>query len=363
MILCPGSTTTRTSIARPLVAPMPARGMQRRAARTERRDHAPPSPALTHTHGDAQPAETAACAAQAATYSRLQPPHKLHSTACAGLCATRRHCQSTESAPSPLRARQAMVLSTMLIAPLLQAAAVAKTNGCIFTSACSVVSPRPGEPEKLRVHTIFYNNGRVGDLPGSWLLAAIHDGVLDCGGNGATRQSDSGRRTLWIGGPFSPLRNVSSPEEAELLFLPLESAFNDVGSDQMLRDDAAVRLDPCDGTSARHVLNALGEIDDKIQFVWDAPPMARRTWLPLSTVMSHVSARARVVLALSQTPDVSTEVLENGLRFVMGQGFGGGDSRVLVMHYRAGTTCAPPHARTTSCAHHLMHARFAAHSF
>ena len=263
-----------------------------------------------------------------------------------------------------------MVLSTMLIAPLLQAAAVAKTNGCIFTSACSVVSPRPGEPEKLRVHTIFYNNGRVGDLPGSWLLAAIHDGVLDCGGNGATRQSDSGRRTLWIGGPFSPLRNVSSPEEAELLFLPLESAFNDVGPDQMLRDDAAVRLDPCDGTSARHVLNALGEIDDKIQFVWDAPPMARRTWLPLSTVMSHVSARARVVLALSQTPDVSTEVLENGLRFVMGQGFGGGDSRVLVMHYRAGTTCAPPHARTTSCAHHLMHATphaplwtFAAHSF
>lgn len=275
----------------------------------------------------------------------LPPPASSQAALCAG------HCQS-EGAPSPLRARQAMVLSTMLIAPLLQAAAVAKTHGCIFTSACSVVSPRPGEPEKLRVHTIFYNNGRVGDLPGSWLLAAIHDGVLDCGGNGATRQSDSGRRTLWIGGPFSPLRNVSSPEEAELLFLPLESEFNDVGSDQMLRGDAAVRLDPCGGTSARHVLDALGQIDDKIQFVWDAPPMARRTWLPLSTVMSHVSARARVVLALSEIPDVSTEVLENGLRFVMGQGFGGGHSRVLLMHYRAGTTCAPPRACTTSCMQH-----------
>ena len=202
-------------------------------------------------------------------------------------------------------------------------------NGCIFTSECRVLSPLPDEPERLRIHAVFYAAARINEIGGSWLHAAIRDKVLDC-------SRGEGEYTL-VGKPFSPLFNITVPAgEAELVFMPLENAFNSIGSSTFMKPRGFVRLGPCDQASAPMVFEGLNQFDRHIKYMWKAPAKKRGGMVPLSLVMKSLSARAGILLSLSTTPDVHNEVLGNALFFVQGQGFAGGNTRVLAMHYRAG---------------------------
>ena len=98
---------------------------------------------------------------------------------------------------------------------------VAPEPWSLLTSDC-VASGNAGGVNPVRVHALLGGPNVLAEFDGSWLHAALRDGLMDCSGGMQTTNDD---RRVWLVRPYDPLRDATNASEMYFILTTIRNVF------------------------------------------------------------------------------------------------------------------------------------------